>query len=291
MKKGLKLTLLTLLSIIGLVLVGCGIALSTVFSPKKLTKIVNREAPRFITCDFDLAKADLTFFRTFPKVGIDLHDLTLRNPMHGAPSDTLLHVKHCTAAINIRELLKNNNIVVNNFYLKNGFANLYVNPEGKDNYSVIKTDTTQPSSEFNYAIDLHKVETDNINVNYTDRQTKIMADLKELDIAAKGKMQDKDIDGKIKLSTAAFDFKTLDSNQLHANYEKLKFNFDGSLADMNDVNGNLELDIRQLALQNGTEKYLDSLDVNLASDIKLNLPLHQAATLSRLTPTTRISIR
>lgn len=276
MKKGLKITLISLLSLIGLVLVGIGILLCTVFSPSRLTKVVNQEAPRFITCDFDLKKADLTFFRTFPKIGIDLHDLTLSNPMYGAPSDTLLHVKHCTAAINIRELLKNSNIVVNNFYLKDGTANLYINPEGKNNFSVFKTDTTEAPSEFNYGLNLHKVETDNINVNYTDRQTKIMADLKELDIAAKGKMQDKDIDGKIKLSTAAFDFKTLDSNQLHANYEKLKFNFDGSLADMNDVDGNLELDIRQLALQNGTEKYLDSLDVNLASDIKLNLPLQKA---------------
>lgn len=276
MKKGLKITLLTLLSIIGLVLVGCGIALGTVFSPKKLTKIVNREAPRFITCDFDLAKADLTFFRTFPKVGIDLHDLTLRNPMHGAPSDTLLHVKHCTAAINIRELLKNNNIVVNNFYLKNGSANLYVNPEGKDNYSVIKTDTTQPSSEFNYAIDLHKVETDNIRVNYTDLSSKITADLHGIDLTAKGKMQDKDIQGKIKLSTEAFDFKTLDSNQLHAKYEQLKINFDGSLAEMSDVAGKLKLGIRQLGLHSGADKYLDSMDVNLASDVQLNLPLQKA---------------
>ena len=123
MKKPIKVTLISLASLIGLVLITMGILCWLIFTPARLTRMVNKEAPRFITCNFHLDKAELTFFKTFPQVGLDLHNVTLINPMFGAPSDTLLRVQHCTADLNIRELLKNKHIEVKNFLLEDGDAN------------------------------------------------------------------------------------------------------------------------------------------------------------------------
>ena len=82
MKKGLKITLISLLSLVGLFLLAICFLLWSVFSPARLTKLVNEEAPNFLNCDFHIDKADLTLFKTFPHVGIDLHGLLLLNPVY-----------------------------------------------------------------------------------------------------------------------------------------------------------------------------------------------------------------
>ena len=200
MKKALKISLISIASLVGLLLITVSIACFLIFTPSKLTKIVNKEVPKFITCNFNIERAELTFFKTFPHVGVDIQQLTLLNPMFGSPSDTLLHVNSCTAAINIRELVKNNKIEVQTLQLDDGHANLFINKIGQNNFSIFKTDTTS-SSEFNYALDLQKIVTQNVRVKFTDVQDALVADLTNLDMLLKGQWENKNADGKINLTT------------------------------------------------------------------------------------------
>ena len=92
MKKALKITGIVLASLVGLILIVAGIAVAMVTSSGRLTKMVKKYAPEFITCEMELGKADLTLFKTFPNVGIDIENVALINPMAGSPSDTLANI-------------------------------------------------------------------------------------------------------------------------------------------------------------------------------------------------------
>ena len=52
MKKGLKITLISLASLFLVIAIAISVALFCIFSPSKLAKIVNSQADRFLTCDF-----------------------------------------------------------------------------------------------------------------------------------------------------------------------------------------------------------------------------------------------
>jgi len=266
MKKGFKITLISLASLVGLILVAVCVVLFLVFTPARLTSIVKKEIPKFITCDFEMDKAELTFFKTFPKVGVEIQNVRLINPTKGAPSDTLLSVKECLVTLDIREFLRNDSILIHNFYLEDGDANLFVDETGKTNFDVVKTDTTAPPTEFTQSVDLRKVVTDNVNVNYLDLQSRLAANVRNLDLKVKGKYADKNAEGKINLETNELRFKTLDSSNLQAKYDKMKIHFKGSLAQLNTLNGKLKIDLNQLILRMDTSYYLKNADIQLISD-------------------------
>ena len=78
MKKPLKIGLISVGSVILLLAIAVTIALFSIFSPSKLAKIVNSQADKFITCDFHIDKVGLTFFKTFPKIGLDMENVVLK---------------------------------------------------------------------------------------------------------------------------------------------------------------------------------------------------------------------
>ena len=54
MKKALKITGITLASLVGLVLVVAGIAVAMITSSGRLTKMVKKYAPQFVNCEMQL---------------------------------------------------------------------------------------------------------------------------------------------------------------------------------------------------------------------------------------------
>ena len=74
MKKWLKITLISLDSLIGVLLIVVAVALWLVFTPSQLTKIVNRLATNYVNCETHFGKVNLTLFKTFP----DRAELTVR---------------------------------------------------------------------------------------------------------------------------------------------------------------------------------------------------------------------
>lgn len=282
MKKGLKITLIALISFLGIVLIAGGITIASVLSPNKLTKIVNKEAPKFLTCKFHLDKVDLTFFKTFPKIGVEIHNLTLLNPVYGAPTDTLLSVKSCIAALNIRELLRNDHILVKNFRLKEGDANLFTTSDGKTNYDIFITDNTQPSAEFTYSLDLEKVNTQDLNIRYIDLSNQLYAQAKDLDLNIKGKYADKNIDGQVRVNTQEMTFRTLDSNRTSVTCDQVGIQFKGTLASLNQMDGDLKIKLDRAALQTVANQYFDSLNIALNSTLSANL-LNQHLQLEQTT--------
>ncbi len=182
MKKILKISAIVLSSVVALFLIAFSVVCFNIFSPSKLTKIVNNNADKFLTCDFSIDRAELTLFKTFPKVGIDLQNTTLVN------NDTLLHAKNLIASIDVREFLRNKRVIVHDFFLDDGNVNIIIDENGNPNYNVLRSDNSDSSANFNYFIDLKKVKTKDVDLSYNNRQSNLAASLKKKRHPAQGQL-------------------------------------------------------------------------------------------------------
>ena len=112
MRKPLKITLISLGTLLGLVLMAVMVACWFVVTPARLTSIVKNQVPNFINCDFDIERADLTVFKSFPEVGLKIDDVVLVNKMAGNPSDTLAYINECVVSVDIKKFLKEKSIAL-----------------------------------------------------------------------------------------------------------------------------------------------------------------------------------
>jgi len=270
MKKALKIGLISLGSLLAVVILAAAILLFHIFSPSKLAKMVNSQADRFITCDFHIDKAGLTFFKTFPKVGLELENVVLKNPKNPQVSDTLLYAKECVAALNIRKLIQNNRLELYDFALNHGLVNLYIDENGNGNYKVFRTDPNDTSS-FNYSIDLQKVKAKEVDVRYLNLQSRQKAELQDADLTVKGTFKDNEIEGQAEVEAKSFVFAMADSTRLHFTGDDVKASYDGSFTDFNLLDGKVEADIENAVLCLDTTHYLNGMDLNVASEVKADL--------------------
>ena len=270
MKKALKIGLISLGSLLAVVILAAAILLFHIFSPSKLAKMVNSQADRFITCDFHIDKAGLTFFKTFPKVGLELENVVLKNPKNPQVSDTLLYAKECVAALNIRELIQNNRLELYDFALNHGLVNLYVDENGNGNYKVFRTDPNDTSS-FNYSIDLQKVKAKGVDVRYLNILSKQKAEVKGADLTVKGTFKDNEIEGQAEVEAKSLVFVMADSTRLHFTGDDVKASYDGSFTDFNLLDGKVEADIDNAVLCLDTTHYLNGMDLNVTSEVKADL--------------------
>ena len=70
----LRWTIISVLILVVLVGATVGIVLNIVFTPEKLTPIVEKYANEYLDADVRFKSIDLTFYSTFPNFGIDIED-------------------------------------------------------------------------------------------------------------------------------------------------------------------------------------------------------------------------
>ncbi len=267
MKKPLKIGLISIGSLIIAIALAFTILCFYIFSPSKLAKIVNNQADRFLTCEFHIDKVGLTFFKTFPKIGLNLENIVLKNPQNAAVSDTLLYMKNCVAALNIRELIKNQHVEINDFSLSDGEVNLWVDEAGNGNYNVFRTNPEDTSS-FNYTIDLQKVKTKNVDVSYQNEQSKMKADLQQVDLAVKGAFAEKNVVGKLEATAKSMLFAMADSTKINLSGENLEASYDGSFTNFNLIDGEVDMGLQNTRLLIDTVLYINDLDASFYSKLR-----------------------
>ena len=270
MKKALKITGIVLASLVGVVLIVAGIASALITSSGWLTKQVKKYAPEFVTCQTELGKADLTLFKTFPNVGIDIENVALINPMVGSPSDTLANIDDLTVVLDLKKLLKEKEIVIRKCILEDAFVNLYTDSIGNNNFNVFKTkeDNDTTKTTFDYLVDIEEVKLKNTDLIYTDDRNRMTAHSRRLNLDLKGKMQDKDIDADLSLNAEDF---TLKTKAIQLALKTLDLGFDGKVAQYDQIDGTLKLTTPDICL-NLNEPYLkhDTLSLNLPVLFSLN---------------------
>ncbi len=267
MKKGLKIVLLSISSLILAIALAFSVLCFYIFSPSKLAQIVNNQADRFLSCEFHIDKVGLTFFKTFPKIGLDLENVVLNNPQNAVVSDTLLYVKDCVAALNIRELIKNRHVEINDFSLSDGQVNLCVDEEGNGNYNVFRTNPEDTSS-FDYTIDLQKVKTKNVDILYQNEQSKFKAELQQVNLAVKGAFAKKNIVGKLEANAKSMLFVLTDSTKINLFGQNLEASYNGSFTNFNLIDGEVDVQLQNTQLLVDTALYVNNLDASFYSILR-----------------------
>lgn len=272
MKKFLKIFGISLGSIVGIVLIAVCIVVWLVFTPAKLTPLVKKYIPEFVSCQTELDTVDLTFFSTFPHFGLRLHNFALINPMEGAQSDTVASVEELIATIDVKEYLSNKNVIINGVYLTNTQANIFVNADSVANYDVFITDTTTTEEDTTSAnlfnkLNIENIELKNISASYIDKSANMEAFVAGVNVETDVAMEGDDIATDLKMNTGSISFAMTDSTNLLATIGSTEGTFNGGLGNYSDINGTLNLVLSNVSATMGDTKYADSLQVSV------NLPM------------------
>ncbi|MDD5186001.1 MAG: AsmA-like C-terminal region-containing protein [Paludibacter sp.] len=185
MKKFLKTAAIAVTALIIVLLITISVIVWIVFTPSKLTPIVRQQADKYISCPSKIGSVELTFFSSFPQFSLKITNLALINPIARAQSDTLLSSQTVYAALDLRALWKNNELIMHDLQLNHSVVNLYVDKTGKANYDVYKSDTTiKDTSAFKNPfarIDIQKVVLRDAQISYIDLSSDMQAQLKNVD--------------------------------------------------------------------------------------------------------------
>lgn len=232
MKKGWKIALVSLCSVLGLVIVVAVVALWLVLTPARLTSIVNKLSDKFILCESKFDDVDLTLFKTFPYVGLEVQGVSLVNPMEGAGSDTLARIGSVGVGINLREYLKNKNIEVTKLVVDDVVANLYTNKEGKSNYDIFPSsdeDTTASEPfEMPELVSLKSIKIKKLGASYLNEALNTTATLDNLNLAVDGKYETNSIDAKVRLDIDSVAMLVDgDSSNMNASLKDIVLKIDG----------------------------------------------------------------
>ncbi|MDR2910333.1 MAG: AsmA family protein [Bacteroidales bacterium] len=201
MKKFLKIFFISLGTLLLLAFIAAGIVSWLIFTPEKLTPIVRKQAAEYINCKSEIGEVEITFFSTFPRFGLRANKLILVNPVYGAPNDTLVNLKEITGVINIESLVKNRELVVNDFRLSGGNICAYIDSNGHANFDIFgnsspEQDTAQTDLVFKI-IDIENIDLKNISILYIDETMNLKADARRLSANINGSMTTNDIVGVI----------------------------------------------------------------------------------------------
>ena len=181
-KKTLKISGITLGTVLLVLLVAIAFVINFIVTPKKLTPVVLDAANQTLNAHLDMESVELTFFSTFPQFGLKVKNGSLvskaLNDSSWCKTDSLLSFKECVLTVNPIAYLTENRIVVHNLSLEEVAVYAYRNKTGKANWAVtrasvdtIPADTA--STDFNSEIDIRNIELKHANLVFDDRNTDI----------------------------------------------------------------------------------------------------------------------
>lgn len=198
MKRWIKIASITLGSLLALIIAIVSLTCYLIFTPARLTSIVNKVASQYLTCDMQVGKIDLTLFSSFPNASLLLRDVALVNPCKGEVSDTVAAIQHCEAVLDIKDLLEENTITLRRLHLNGGTANLLVKEDGSSNFMVFAMDTTavEDTTSTDLAIpniDIQEITFNNIDITYRDEMAGLYTAIKNCNMALNGQWKEQQL--------------------------------------------------------------------------------------------------
>ena len=286
MKKGWKIALISLGSLLGLVLVVVTVALWLVFTPARLTSIVNRLAGNYVTCETHFDRVNLTLFKTFPDVGLDISDVYVVNPIEGAASDTVATIGNLTVGVDLKRYLKEKEVIVHQLLLDDVLATLYIDSAGNSNFDILPhSDNEEDTTESHFSldslpnIDIKKIKVSDLNASFINEKGGMNAEVADLDINIVGTLTEGMVDADIVLDAEKIMLKKVDSTgaakiDAVANDIDLSLNAKGNL---DEVEGRVKLKVEK-------GLYNDMINESLHASKKdlLNVELPFKADLQRM---------
>ena len=197
LKKALRISLITLGALIVLLAIAITLTIHFIFTPEKLTPVVVKAANQNLNARLDLDAVELTFFSTFPRFGLKLTDGTLvskaiRDTLWERP-DTLASFRKAVLVVNPIDYLKQQKVTLYRLALDSAKIYAYKHGDGRANWDIMLNDTTTLSQDttttdttrFVREIDIRRIVLHNASLTFDDRETKIFANLWDVNLGLK----------------------------------------------------------------------------------------------------------
>lgn len=214
MEKSFKFYAVKSLKIVGITLAVLLLLmfLLPIIFPGKIKEQVELFANEKLEGDLSFGETHLSFFKHFPSLTVTLDDFLLKG---SAPfqKDTLISANDVAFGINLKTLLFNSKISIDEIYLNEAFVNIKVDAKGNPNYNVYKgepEDTTEEASET--SLKLARIQVKDTKLIYDDLSSKILVKANGFNYLGKGDLEKALFDLYTEAAIDSFDF-TYDGEQ------------------------------------------------------------------------------
>jgi hypothetical protein len=267
----LKKVGLAFLVLIVVLAISTAIALWYVFTPEKITPLVNKQAKNYLTCSTTIEKVEPTFFSTYPFFGLELTNLCLSE----SPKDTLFHSKKCFASVNVMSYLFGDKIILTPLLVEGGKLNVKIDTQGQMNLDVVKSnsDTNETDAEPMSLgdIDISNVELKNFNATYTDDLAKRTASIQNLNAKLALKYTEKHQLVNLDMNANSLLFETADSMALYVDVQNCDLKIQSNGKDKNLYQSNVELICQEMSLSMAGDELLSQMKIDTRLPFYFNL--------------------
>ena len=144
-KKAWRIVKICLIVFFSLILLLTGIVaflINFIFTPEKVTPVVERIASDYLDAEVKIGSVELTFFSTYPRVALDVKDgLVVSHALKDScfdKTDTLISFKDCRVKANLGAYLARKRVVVRNITIDSARMYLFTDKNGVSNYDIFK---------------------------------------------------------------------------------------------------------------------------------------------------------
>lgn len=200
--KVLKWTGITIASILFLMFI------IPILFPGTISEQVKIFANKNLAGELDYRKTRLTFFRHFPSLTVSVDDFILKGSKP-FQNDTLLAAKEVAVGINLKNLIFDGDVKIDEIYVTDAYANVFVNTKGEANYNVYvskPSDKPKDTTSAGASIKLDLIKLRNWNIKYNDHSARILVDAKGLNYTGKGGLSEDIFDLTTDLDIDKLDF-------------------------------------------------------------------------------------
>ena len=268
-KKALKITGISLGSLLALVVILVLVVCWIVFSSSSLTKVATKAIDKYSPARAKIDDVDLTLVGSYPFLGFRLNGLVVYDDMEISPYDTLAAVDKFTVTVDFKTLYKERKIILTNLFINGIYANLFTAADGSSNLDVFGTSEEEEEPEkddsgMDIYADLQKISIKDINASYKDLSSGINADINRLDIELKGLLNYDSLDAKAGIELASVNAAIMNDSMNVSAFLK-DIDVDAVLAKYNDdVSADLSLNLKN------TQATMDDIQAQL-NNLKLVL--------------------
>ncbi|SDR10140.1 AsmA protein [Chryseobacterium soldanellicola] len=176
--------------------------------PGTISQQVKLFANKHLAGKLDYKKTHLTFFRHFPSLTVSVDDMILQGSKP-FQNDTLLTAKEVAVGINLKNLIFNNEIKIDEIYVTDAYANIFVNSKGEANYNVYvskPSEKPKDTTETGASVKLDLIKFKNCHIKYNDHAARVLVDAKGLNYTGKGGLSEDIFDLETNLDIDKVDF-------------------------------------------------------------------------------------
>lgn len=209
MKKPSKSTIFRFVKITGITFVTLLLLMIVipVLFPGRIAQEVKLFANQKLEGKLNFNEANLSFFNHFPSLTLTLTNFSLEG---SAPykNETLVSANEISFGINIKNLIIDKKINIDEIYVSKAFINVKVNALGEANYNVYNTNSneTKKDTVSSTSLRLEKIAIEDSHLVYNDKSAKILINAKGFNYEGNGDLNKAIFDLYTEASIDSFDF-------------------------------------------------------------------------------------